>query len=220
MDILRRRFDAELETLRGQLLEMGAATEEMVRDAVTSLVGQDRALAGGIPVRDDAVDDMESAIEARCLRLLTLQQPVFASDLRLISTTLKVIGDIERIGDHAVNIARVALRIAEEMVAYQPLVDIPRLGERARAMLHDTLQAFVHHDVDRARAAIEADEEIDTLYRGMREDLQEAMRQDPTCVGPASHLLFVIHYLERIGDHCTNIAERIIVLETGRPTAG
>ena len=212
---LRHRFDEELLDVRARLLRMGTATEEMVRDAVAALVRPDLKLAASILPRDDAVDQMDADIEAQCLRLLALQQPL-ASDLRFIGSTLKVITDIERIGDHAVDIAKIARRMNDEALFYKPLVDIPRLGEMTGAMLHDALEAFVHHDMDRVDKVITGDDAVDDLYRSMRTDLRETMQRDPSSVVQASHLLFVAHYLERICDHCTNIAERVAFMETGR----
>lgn len=193
---------------------MGAATEELVRDAVLALTQQDMALAATIIPRDDAVDRMEIDIETLCLRLMARQQPV-SSDLRLIGSALKAVTDIERIGDHAVDISRVSQRMSREMF-YKPLVDIPRMGEMARAMLHDALEAFVHRDLEMVEKVIAADDRVDALYARMRHELQEVMqRESGGAAVQASYLLFVAHYLERICDHCTNIAERIAFIETG-----
>lgn len=215
MPFTRVHFDEELTELRAKLLRMGTATEEMVRDAVVALVRPDLKLAATILPRDDAVDEMDADIEAHCLRLLALQQPL-ASDLRFIGSALKVITDIERIGDHAVDIAKVARRMNDEAIFYKPLVDIPRLGAMAGAMLHDALEAFVHRDLERVNQVIRGDDGVDNLYRQMRADLRGVMQQDSASVVQASHLLFVAHYLERICDHCTNIAERVAFMETGR----
>jgi len=215
MALTRVHFDEELNELRAKLLRMGTATEEMVRDAVIALVRPDRKLAASVLPRDDEVDDMNRDIEADCLRLLALQQPM-ASDLRFIGAIINITIDIERIGDHAVDISKVAQRMSDESVFYRPLVDIPRLGELTGAMLHDALEAFIHHDMALVDKVIDDDDAVDALYSQMRADLRERMQQDPSCVVPASHLLFVAHYLERIGDHCTNIAERVAFIETGR----
>jgi phosphate transport system protein len=195
---------------------MGFDTEAMLQDAVSALVNTDTELAEAIVRRDDGIDRLEEPVEQQCLRVFALQQPVLASDLRLVSTILKVATDIERIGDHTVNIARTGQRLMREGAIYRPLVDIPRLAEMTRAMLHDALEAIVHHDVARAERVITADDAVDALYARMRRDLQHAMADDPTAVMAASCLLFVIHYLERISDHCTNIAERLLYLETGQ----
>jgi phosphate transport system protein len=210
----RQRFDDELGELRVRLLEMGTATEELVRDSVIALTTQDMALAATIIPRDDAVDRMDVEIEAMCLRLMARQQPL-AADLRLIGTALKVITDIERIGDHAVDISRVAQRMEREMV-YKPLVDIPRLGELARVMLHDALEAFIHRDLGMVEKVLAQDDAVDALYARMRQELQEIMQRDADSVLQASYLLFVVHYIERMCDHCCNIVERVGFMETGR----
>ncbi|MDX1931502.1 MAG: phosphate signaling complex protein PhoU [Capsulimonadales bacterium] len=210
----RQRKDDELELLRRRLLEMGTATEEIVRDAIIALTAQDMALAATIIPRDDIIDRMDLEIELMCLQLMARPQPL-VQDLRLVGTALKVITDIERIGDHAVDIARVGQRMAREMV-YKPLVDIPRMGDMAQAMLHDALEAFVHRDLRLVESVISADDEVDALYARMRRELQYTMQNDPNSVMQASYLLFVAHYIERMADHCCNIAERVAFMETGK----
>jgi phosphate transport system protein len=204
----------ELETLRMRLLEMGAATEELVRDAIIALTESDHTLAATIIPRDDVIDSMDLEIEAQCLRLMGRSQ-LLDSEVRIVSAALKIVADIERIGDHAVDISRIAQRMQKEMF-YKPLADIPRLGEMARALLYESLEAFVRHDSLIAEQVIVADEEVDALYARMRRELQVTMQADPYSVLQAAHLLFVIHYIERIGDHCCSIAERVIFMETGR----
>ena len=199
--------------LRRRILEMGAATEEIVRDSLRALTDQNGSLAATIMPRDDVVDRMDIEIEAMCLRILA--RPHLApDDLRLVGAALKVITDIERIGDHAVDIAKISQRMGRELF-YKPLVDIPRLGEMTRQMLHDALEAFVHRDLERVEQVIANDDDVDALYARMRKELQLIMQDDPSSVLQASYLLFVAHYLERICDHCTNIAERVAFMETG-----
>jgi len=217
----RQRFIARLNALREQLLAMGAECESMLRDAVEALqVAEDGAAAAAaaddIARRDDLVDDLEAAIEQEALMLIALQQPVVASDLRLVFTALKTTADIERIGDHFVNIARVARQMRREGVFYAPLVDVPLLAGTVGGMLHEALEGVVHHDPERARAVIAADERTDELYRRMRSRLQEALVSDPAASRLAPFLLFVVHYLERVGDHCVGIGERVVFLEEGR----
>lgn len=207
------QFAEERGHLRRRLLEMGTLVEELVRDSITVLVNQDMTLAQTIIPRDDIVDRMDVEIEAMCLRLMA--RPQSPADGRLVSTALKAITDIERIGDHAVDIARIAQRMEREML-YKPLVDIPRMGQMACSMLHDTLEAFVHHDMTLVEHVIASDDAVDELYARMRRELQAVMISDPHSVLQASYLLFVAHYLERICDHCTNIAERVAFMETGR----
>jgi len=221
MATTRSRFDAELARLRERLLAMGSECEQMLGDAVAALTAEDGAagdaLAESIARRDDAVDEMESRVEAEALRLIALQQPVVASDLRLVFVALKATTDIERIGDHCVNVARLGRQMRREGVFYKPLIDIPLLAGSARSMLHEALESIVHHDAERARAVIAADERTDDLYRRMRGSLQDALAAGETDAARlAPFLLFAIHYLERIGDHCINIAERVVFLEEGR----
>ena len=158
---------------------------------------------------------MDVTIEARCLHLLARPQGR-VSDLRVIGTALKVITDIERIGDHAVDISKIAQRMNQDLVLYKPLVDIPRMGDMVRRMLHDALEAFVHRDLVRVSKVIDGDAAVDRLYKQMRMDLHRVLQNEPGCVLQASHLLFVAHYLERVGDHCINIVERVSYMETGR----
>jgi phosphate transport system protein len=209
-----QRFEDELVLLRGRLVEMATATEEIVRDSIIALTNQDMRLAGTIIPRDDIIDRMDREIDAMCLRLMAKFQPV-AANLRLVSAAMKVITDIERIGDHAVDISRVAQRMEREMV-YKPLVDIPRMGELARVMLHDSIEAFIHGDIALVERVLRTDDIVDDMYDRMRRELQEIMQSEPTSVMQASYLLFVAHYLERMCDHCCNIVERVAFIETGR----
>ena len=202
-----------LAELRRRILEMGAATEELVRDSLRALTEQDRFLAATIMPRDDIVDRMDIEIEAMCLRLLA-RPKLSPEDLRVISAALKVITDIERIGDHAVDIAKISQRMGRELF-YKPLVDIPRLGEMTRQMLHDALEAFVLRDLRRVEQVVANDDDVDALYARMRKELQLIMQEDPSSALQASYLLFVAHYLERVCDHCKNIAERVGFMETG-----
>lgn len=188
--------------------------EEMVRDAVTALTKPDLALAAAVVKRDDDVDAMNRDVEELCVRLVALQQPV-ASDLRLISTALKVVTDLERIGDHAADISKIALRLGKEYT-YQPLIDVPRLAAMATSMLYNSLRALTERDLTLVKRVIDSDDEVDELYAQMKRDLNAAMKKDPSLVPQASHLLFVAAYLERICDHCVSIAERVEFVQTGR----
>jgi phosphate transport system protein len=218
----RQRFDAQLNALRSDLLSMGFETEEMLRDAVAALTEepghgeQVEQIADGIVRRDDHVDAVEAQVESACVHILSMQQPVLATDLRLILTVLKAANDVERIGDHAVNIAKTVRRMHADGIFYRPIVDIGKLGEMARRMLHDSLEAMVHHDAKLAQSVIDADDAVDELYARMRRDLQAAMESDPTVIRLCSSLMFVIHYLERVSDRATNVAEQYLYLDTGR----
>jgi phosphate transport system protein len=164
---------------------------------------------------EERVDALEEAVDARCVRLLALQQPVLTVDLRLVSAALRVATDAERIGDHALNVAKVARRLRDEGVAYRPLAPVERMGALAASAIRAATAAFAVADSERARGVIADDDEIDVLYGEARRELLRTMQEDAANVALASALLFVIHYLERIGDHAVGIAEQAVYLETG-----
>lgn len=213
MSATRTQFEEQLEALRLRLLEMGSLSDEMVATAMQALIEQNVPLAEQVIARDDVVDALDIAIETDCMRMIALQQPL-ARDLRLIGTALKVITDLERISDHAVDIAKVARKLARDTFL-KPLVDLPRMSVSVRQMLRDALQSFITHDLSLVHQVVEADDEIDVLFHHIRDDLHAAMKRDPGVVVQASYLLFVAHYLERIADHTVNIAERVHYVETG-----
>ncbi len=208
-----KRSDNGPHSLDELLFEMGIAAEEMLADAVDALRRQDRELAESVIRRDDDVDRYEDRIEEACLRSMA-RRIEDTAQLRLVGAAMKIATDIERIADHAVDIARIATRLADEAI-YKPLVDIPKLANVARSMVRESLDAFVGRDLDRVRAVVAADDEADRLYGRMRVDLGDILQSDPDATVVASYLLFVAHYLERVCDHCTNIAERVAFLETG-----
>ena len=203
----KQPIEEELTELRSLLLEMGIAAEEMVGDAVQALLKQNVELADSVIHRDERIDRMEQEVEIQCLRLLA-RKALSGGELRHVTGALKIATDIERIADHAVDIAQIAKRLTQEAI-YKPLVDIPRFSEVAQGMLRDTLDAFVRRDRKQAPVLIAADDEADEIYKHMCIELQNIARNDPHSVTQATYLLFVAHYLERIGDHCTNIAERV-----------
>ncbi len=215
----RTRFDAALDKVRARFVVMGEATGAMVRDAAQALTTGDDALAQSVIARDRDVDELDRAIEAEALLLLATQQPVVASDLRFLATVLKAITDLERVGDHAVNIAGVARRL---IAAREPfdrgLVDIGWFAATADVMINDTLRAFAERDLSLAQCVVERDDEADIFYKETQRELRRRMQDEPETVVQGSHLLFVAHYLERICDHCANIAERLAYIETGQPS--
>lgn len=209
----REQFHTELLRLQQEILRMGALVEEQMARAIQSLTDQNLELADQVVADDDRVDDLEMDIERRCLTLLALQQPL-AGDLRTVSTALKIITDLERMADHAVDIAKVTRRIASEPLV-KPLVDIPRMATLAAHMVRSALNAYVARDIDMARAMIRMDDEVDQLYRVIFDDLIEIMRRDAASSFQSTHLLFVANYLERIADHATNLGEWIVYMVTG-----
>jgi len=215
----RIRFETALESVRAQFVAMGAATGAMVRDAAHALMTGNDALAASVVARDREVDELDRAIEAEALLLLATQQPVVASDLRFLATILKAITDLERIGDHAVNIAQVARRLIKAREPFDPgLADVAWFAATADQMIADTLRAFATRDLALAQTVIERDDEADIFYKETQRELRRRMQDEPETVVQGSHLLFVAHYLERVCDHCANIAERLAYLETGQPS--
>jgi phosphate transport system protein len=213
VSVTRIKYIQELETLTHRLVEMGADVDSMIAGAMEALMEQDIAKAEAVIVSDDTVDDLDLLIETECMRLIALQQPL-ARDLRLIGTTFKVITDLERIGDHAVDIAKVARKLAHN-IFFEPLVDLPKMARSVRQMLKDAMNALVDHDLLLVEKVVLDDDAIDTLFHQIRDECHTAMRRDPALVVQASYLLFVAHYLERMADHIVNIAERIYYVETG-----
>ncbi len=211
--VIREHFSGELHALRERLLEMASASDSMVGLAIQALSERNPSIAEQVIAADDVVDRLDIEIEAECLRLIAQQQPV-ARDLRFIGTAMKVITDLERIGDHAVDIAKVARKLALETWT-DPLVDLPRMASVVRRMLGDVMIALVNHDLAKAESVVRQDDEVDLLFHQIGEDLYATMSRNGTNVVRASYLLFAAHYLERIADHIVNIAERIHFVERG-----
>ncbi|HTQ10249.1 MAG TPA: phosphate signaling complex protein PhoU [Fimbriimonadaceae bacterium] len=214
ISLTRSQFEEELEKLRNRLLAMGSEADRAVSDAMQALEERDVALAERVIDGDDSIDEMDLKIETECMRLIALQHPL-ARDLRLVGTALKIITDLERIGDHAVDIAKVARKLSHHS-GHRTLADLPRMATAVRKMLKNALDAFVRHDLDLVMTVVNADDEVDDLFHLIRDDLHAAMQNDPEVVVEASYLLFVAHYLERIADHAVNIAERVHYVETAQ----
>jgi len=209
-----RQYEEELRDLRETLLKMGGLVERQIADAVQSLVERDSELARRTIARDAEVNRMDIDIDALCLRLLALRQPA-ASDLRFITTSLKITADMERIGDIAVNISERALELNHEPVL-KPYIDIPRMADLAQSMVKDSLDAFVNHDTDLAEKVIERDDEVDQLNYQIFRELLSYMAEEPRTISRATRVLFVSKYLERIADHATNIAEMVVFMVKGK----
>jgi phosphate transport system protein len=211
---LRQAFDVELKELEHDLLEMGSRAETMAGQAVDALCQMDLALAMEVLQRDDEIDHLELDIENRCLRMLALQQPM-AGDLRVIGTAMKMITDIERVGDLSVDIAKICLKIEKELGS-TGMIDLLKIGSVARGMLRTSLEAYVKRDLELVAAVCRMDDEVDAMYREQREQLHAHMREHPEDVVSDSWLLLAIHHVERIADHAVNIAERVSFMMTGR----
>lgn len=209
----RSILDDEMRALEHDLVEMGSIAEQMVARSVDALHRLDSPLAHSVLATDDEIDDRDVAIENRCLKLLALQQPI-AGDLRAIGTAMKAITDLERIGDLAVDVAKIALKIEKEF-GNSTIIDTPRMATEARAMLREALEAYVKRDLDLVQEVIARDENVDNMYRELREQVFENMKRDPSNVVADGWLLLAIHHIERIADHAVNIAERVSFMVTG-----
>jgi phosphate transport system protein len=203
-------FHEELDALKGRLLEMGGLAEERVRAAVQGLVLRDGALFDKILIGDEPINQLHVEIDDRCFRLLALHQPM-ATDLRTIVAAVKINTDLERVGDLAVNIAEAGKRYITHAPVKQ-LIDIPKMGDLAQAMLRDALDAFVKRDTALAQKVLNEDDRLDALKTQVFRDLLGYMLKDQSTVEPAIDLILVSRHLERIGDHATNVAEDVIFM--------
>jgi len=214
MTSTRQSYNQELEALRQEILEMGTRVEQAIGQAVASLSSQDLESAKNVMAGDDYIDFLESDIEDKCMLLIARQQPL-ARDLRIIGTGLKITTDLERVGDHAFDIAKIALSIGNQPLI-KPLVDIPRMSVMAQKMLKDSLVAYINLDITLAEQVCADDDAVDDIYDQTFRELLTYMMEDPTTIKQATQLLFVARYLERVADHATNIGEWVIYLVTGQ----
>jgi phosphate transport system protein len=209
-----RTYEQQLGQLRSAVLEMGGLVEDQIGQAVRALVDRDQTLARATIDRDHTVNRFDVEIDELSLKLLALHQPA-ARDLRLITTALKITTDLERVGDMAAHIAERAIELSAEL-PIKPYIDIPRMADLARDMLHRSLDAFVQESVELALGVCASDDAIDQLHEQLFRELLSFMAEDPSTVSRAMRLLFVSKYLERVGDHATNIAEMVIFMAKGR----
>ncbi|MBR2924226.1 MAG: phosphate signaling complex protein PhoU [Clostridia bacterium] len=211
---MRNRFDEQLSLLNHELLEMGALVESAIRSATTALVNQDVEAALASITADKDVDQAERDSESLCLKLLLQQQPV-ARDLRLISSALKMITDMERIGDQASDISEIVIYLSSEPYIKQ-LEHLPLMAEKAIRMVTAALDAYVRKDVKLAQEVMDMDDEIDSLFTTVKDELITLIRGDAAAGSQAIDLLMIAKYYERIGDHAQNIAEWVEYALTGR----
>jgi phosphate transport system protein len=207
-------FDAELTHLKEMLLRQGGMVEAAVRHAVRALVDRDSEQARKVITEDPLINALENEIDEECIRLIAIRQPK-ATDLRLITTAMKINTDLERMGDLAVDMAERTLELNEEP-QIKPYIDIPRMAEMAQGMMGDALDAFVRGDAALARAVIERDDAVDGLTVQIFNELMVFMVRDTQIIPRAARITYVAKYLERLADHATNIAEMVIYLVEGR----
>lgn len=209
----RSEFDKELENLHLDLIRMGGMIEEAIDHSITALEKRDKELAKSIIANDRQIDDLDRTIEARCLSLLLRQQPV-AKDLRAISTALKMVTDMERIGDQAADIADISLRFGDGPFI-KSLEHIPLMARTASAMVRGSINAFVKSDAAASHEIIQRDDEVDGLFETIKQELISVLAHRPEAADQAVDFLMIAKYLERIGDHAVNICGWVIFSITG-----
>lgn len=207
---MQRHFHEELEALKQTLLAMGGLVEDQIRRVMRALIERDDALAQEVIERDQQVNAYDVEVDETCVSLLALRQPA-AGDLRFITTAMKIVTDLERIGDQAVNIAQRVLELNREP-QLKPYIDLPRMAEKAQLMVKQSLDAFVARDTELARKVCAEDEEVDALKEQMFRELLTFMMEDARTIPRAIRLILISRFMERVADHATNIAEMVIYL--------
>ncbi len=206
--------EQDLENIKEQILKMGSFVEDAIRKSIKALVERDRDLAIAVIDGDAIVNNYDVEIEELCIRFLALWQPT-GSNLRFVTTAIKITTDIERIGDMAVDTCERAVEMLDEP-PLKPYIDIPRMAEAAQKMLKDSLDAFVAKDADLAMQVCESDDFVDNLNQQIFNELLLFMLKDPKNIGRAVRLTYIAKYLERIADHATNIAEMVVYMVKGK----
>ncbi len=209
----RVEYAHQIQELRDDVVAMSSMVDKAIARSVDSLKRQDVNLARQVFNADADINQLRWRTEEAALNVIATQAPM-ASDLRLISSVIHIVVDLERMGDHAAGIAKIVLETADEPLL-KPLVDVPRMSELARAMLADSITAFIEGQEEAAREIAQRDDEVDQLYDQIYRELLTYMMADPTTINRATHLLWAAHNLERIADRVTNICERVIYSVTG-----
>ncbi len=215
---MRNRFDRQLKTLNDELIEMGSMIEKSIEQSLVALITQNVEKAKKVIAYDAEIDRQEREIESLCMKLLLQQQPV-ASDLRLISSALKMITDMERIGDQASDIAELAIFMADQPYI-KDLKHINQMGQETMVMVVSSVDAFVEKDLQKAQKVLAHDDIVDELFNEVKKELIEMIHKNKDLGEQAADLLMIAKYFERIGDHATNIAEWVIYSITGKHEYG
>ena len=211
--MVREVYHKDLHRLKEEILNMGNLVIIAIGNAVLSLKNRDVEMAQKVIDMDKEIDALDRDIEDNCMRLLALQQPM-ARDLRLIISVLKMSIDLERMGDLSLEIAAIT-KMTANVPLVKPLVDLPRMSEICQEMIKDCMNAFENKDAELARQTAKRDDEIDALFDQIRRELITIMIEDPKKITGSQHLTFVARYLERIGDHITNLCESVVFMVTG-----
>ena len=216
--MMRTSFLSELKELKTDMLQMGAYIEEAIKNTMVALKRDDLIMAQEVINKDCIIDDAEKTIENLCLKLLLTQQPV-ATDMRMISSALKMITDMERIGDFAADIAEIITKGGRTGTSYN--IDfVEKMGEAVIRMVDSAILSFTNSDLELAKKVCKSDDEVDSLFNGAKTVLLDCIRKDESLAERALDLMLVSKYLERIGDHATNIAEWVIFSVTGEHKEG
>ena len=209
----RTTLDREASAINDDLLRMQKLVDQSIARSVDSLKHRDQTVAQQVIDEDVAVNDLRFEIEEACLSLIATQQPA-ASDLRSVIAAMHMVVEMERMADHATGIAKTVIMMGDEPLL-KPLIDIPRMAELAREMLRQSLEAYTERNAEKAKRVAAEDDEMDGLYRAVFDELVEIMSKTPGSATRATYLLWCAHNLERIGDRVTNIAERVVFVNTG-----
>lgn len=211
---IRYEFEKELTRMHKELLKMGALIEQSIDDTIKAMKNQDVALAREVIQRDDEIDQMELVMEAECIMLVTRQQPI-ASDLRLITSVLKIVTDLERIADHCADISEYVIRLSNEPYK-KPLEHIPMMAQQVKKMVKDTIDSYVEKNIEKARKVIDDDDIVDKYFEDIVKEIQDLMKIQEDFIIQGTYFIFIIKYLERMADHATNICEWIEYNITGK----
>ena len=211
---MAQQKEHDITALKERILKMGSLVEDAIRKPVKALVERDRSLALAVIDGDAIVNTLDVEIEEECIRFLAIWQPT-GSNLRFVTTAVKIITDLERMGDLAVDICERSVELLDEP-QLKPYIDIPRMAEASQKMLKDSLDAFVARDADKALAVCAADDFVDNLNHQIFNELLVYMLQDPKNISRAVRLTYITKYLERVADHATNIAEMVVYMVKGK----
>lgn len=212
---ISQQFNTELGELKSQLLVMGGMVEQQVQDAITALINGDSHLAQSVRDKDREVDRLELVIDEEATRVIAKRQPA-ASDLRLVISIVKMVADLERIGDEAKKIAKFAIALSEEGQAPRGYVEVRHIGTHVGAMVRDALDAFARFDTVLALAVMKEDDAVDDEYRSATRALVTFMMEDARSIGRCLNIMWILRALERVGDHANNLAEHVIFMVEGK----
>jgi phosphate transport system protein len=210
----RHLFDKSLEELNEKIAHLGNLVNNQIEEAMIALINQDFELANQVVTGDIEINELQSALEESCMLLIATQQP-FAKDLRKIVAAFKISINLERMGDLAVDIAKLTIRSGDQPLL-KPLLDIPRMSEQVRTMVLKGIEACKAEDAEAAREMSKMDDIVDHLYAQVFRELLVFMMEDPHKISQATYLIFTARFLERMGDYCTNIAEEVVYIVTGK----